>query len=136
MKKFTCIIATLLLTVQFTFSQEKYSRIKISNPNQQQINTIAIQGIELSCGVKHEGEDLILELNETELSNLETANVSYTLLIDDVSDFYSNRAQNTTHIRSVSSRSTLSNTDSNMSRSISSVVHDNIIQYYGSNDTT
>lgn len=135
MKNFTCIIAALLLTVQFTFSQEKYSRIKITNPSQQQILTIASQGIDLSCGVNHVGEDLILELSQSEINSLENANVQFRTEIENITEFYANRAQNSNHIRSASVESEQRSNHSNMlSRSISSVIKDNIIQYSGSSE--
>ncbi|MFC0604288.1 M14 family zinc carboxypeptidase [Winogradskyella pulchriflava] len=133
MRKTTYFITLLFFVVFNSYAQEKYSRIKISNPSQQQINTIASQGIELSCGVEHEGENIVIELSETELNNLQNANIPYTVEVDDVSEFYANRAQNTVHRRSRAPRADNSS-NTIMSKSISSVIQNNILQYSGSSE--
>jgi len=133
MRKITYFISLLFFVVFNSYAQENYSRIKISNPSQQVINTISANGIDLSCSAHHEHNELILELSQNDIDILVDNNIQYTTLINDVSLFYANRAQNTAHRRA---RKTPLNNNSNnfTSKSISSVVQDNIIQYYGSTE--
>ncbi len=133
MKKITYLVAVFILVLQTSFSQENHSRIKILNPNQQVINTIASNGIDLGCGAHHEHNELILELSQSDIDILVENNIQYTTIIDDVSTFYTNRAQNTTHRRTKKTPEK-NNGNSFISKSISSVVQDNIIQYYGSSE--
>ncbi|NNE32418.1 MAG: hypothetical protein HKN40_08620, partial [Winogradskyella sp.] len=85
MTKFTCLVALLFIVVQTSFSQEKYSRIKITNPSQQAVNAILSQGIDLSCGANHQGHELIVELSETEINKLNQNNIAFTIVQDDMS---------------------------------------------------
>lgn len=92
MNKITFTFLLLFTIVQTSFSQDKHSRIKISNPTERIVHTIAAQGIDLSCGSKNEDDNLIIELSETELQSLKKNNISYTVEIDDLTKFYANRA--------------------------------------------
>ncbi|WP_431107062.1 M14 family zinc carboxypeptidase [Winogradskyella poriferorum] len=133
MKKITYLTLLLFFVVINSYAQENYSRIKISNPSQQVINTIASNGIDLSCGAHHEHNELTLELSQSDIEILVENNIQYTTIIDDVSSFYTNRAQNTEHRRTKKTPES-NNSNSFISKSISSVVQDNIIQYYGSSE--
>jgi hypothetical protein len=133
MKKITYLTLLLFFIVINSYAQENYSRIKISNPSQQVINTIASNGIDLSCGAHHEHNELTLELSQSDIEILVENNIQYTTIIDDVSSFYTNRAQNTVHRRTKKTPES-NNSNSFISKSISSVVQDNIIQYYGSSE--
>uniref|UniRef100_UPI00262B50F7 M14 family zinc carboxypeptidase n=1 Tax=uncultured Psychroserpens sp. TaxID=255436 RepID=UPI00262B50F7 len=127
MKRITYLLLLLLFTAQHTFAQDKHSRIKISNPNQSTINTIASQGIDLSCGSKHEGEDLIIELSETEINSLIANNVSFTVEIDDLTRFYSKRAAR--DLPMARAQLAAAKASAAQRSSISNVIMDNIIQY-------
>lgn len=130
MKKITLTLTALMFVVsQYVVSQEKFSRIKITNPTEQTIHSVLSHGVELSCGTKHEGEDLILELSETEISNLQASNISFTVLIDNLSKFYAEDETYQPELHARNGESTV------MSRSsVSSVIKDNIIQYTGANE--
>ncbi|RYH72183.1 hypothetical protein EVU94_14045, partial [Flavobacteriaceae bacterium 144Ye] len=132
MKKNTFLIVLLITVIQFGFSQEKYSRVKIINPSEQTIKKIASEGIDLKCGSKHDHDDLIIEVSETEINKLDNNGISYRIEIDDLEKFYSERAikdlrKAKAELQAEKARSLLANSSQN--RSISSVVHDNIIQY-------
>ena len=134
MKKITYLVVLAILIVQTALSQDKHSRVKIINPTEQTIETIALQGIDLSCGSKHEGNDLIIELSDEEINKLELNNISFTVEIDDLTQFYSTRAEMDLPIAVAQLKaakiSAASNTTVSAQRSsISSVVLDNIIQY-------
>ena len=92
MKKITCLYVFLFMVVLNAFSQEKYSRVKIYNPNEKIIHAIATEGVDLKCGSAHEGEFLILELSETEIKNLKKKNIPFNIEIEDLEKFYSERA--------------------------------------------
>ncbi|APX99946.1 M14 family zinc carboxypeptidase [Lacinutrix venerupis] len=133
MKKITLLCVALFM-VAFSFSQEKYSRIKINHANQHIANTIALQGIDLNCGAKHEGEAISLDLSAKEINNLRANNVSFTVEIDDLQKFYSEKAK----IDLPKAKAELKNAQSraaaqsnNYKSSISNIVTNNIIQYTG-----
>ncbi|WP_169338368.1 M14 family zinc carboxypeptidase, partial [Psychroserpens burtonensis] len=131
MGKITNLLVLLLLVVQTTFAQDKQSRIKINNPSQRNVNTIASLGIDLSCGSKHEGEDLIIELSETEINSLRENNISFNIEIDDVTQFYVDRASRDLPKAKAQLNAAKASALNFSQRSISSVLQDNIIQYNG-----
>ena len=133
MKKITFTFLLIFTIVQTSFSQDKHSRIKINNPTERIVHTIAAQGIDLSCGSKNEDHNLIIELSETELKSLKKNNISYTVEIDDLTKFYANRAikdlpkaKAELSRQKAQAKSRISNTQN---RSVSTLIHDNIIQY-------
>lgn len=131
MGKITNLLVLILLVVQTTFAQDKQSRIKINNPNQNTINTIASQGIDLSCGAKHEDEDLIIEVSETEINSLRENNILFTIEIDDMTQFYVDRAARDLPRAKAQLNAAKSSALTFSQRSISSALQDNIIQYAG-----
>lgn len=94
MKKITSLFVLLLL-VQLSYSQDTHKRIKIANPPPYLQQLISDKGIDLSCGVNHEHDDLILELSEFDIKLLKDNNINYSILIDDLTKFYSERIENT-----------------------------------------
>jgi hypothetical protein len=132
MRKTTYFISLLFFVVLNSYAQENYSRIKILNPSQETINIIASNGIDLSCGSHHDHQELILELSQNDIDLLVEDNIQFSTIIDDVSSFYTQRAQSTAHRRTRAPKK--NKTNNIMSKSISSVVQDNIIQYYGSSE--
>lgn len=133
MRKITCLISLLFFVVVNSYGQESYSRIKILNPSQQTINTIALNGIDLSCGANHDHQELVLELSQNEIDALIEDNIQFSTLLEDVSEFYANRAQSTVHRRPKAPKIS-SNTNTIVAKSITSVMQNNIIQYYGSSE--
>lgn len=134
MNKITFITALLLFVVQLNFGQDKHSRIKISNPDQNTINIIASNGIDLSCGALHEHNSLTLELHEQEIEVLKNNNILFQVEIDDLTKFYSDRAKKEKLIPSSKIEVGQKNDQSLLKGSVSSVVQDNIIQYAGSSE--
>jgi hypothetical protein len=129
MRKITCLIVLLLLVVQTPYAQDKQSRIKINNPSQRTINKIASQGIDLSCGSKHEGEDLIIELSTSKIDVLKRNNINYTIEIDDMEKFYVERAQRDLPKANAQLAAAKASALQFQRSSVSNVVMDNIIQY-------
>ncbi|WP_019388073.1 immunoglobulin-like domain-containing protein, partial [Algibacter luteus] len=88
-------IFTLLVLLSFTFvfSQQNLSpkRISISNPSQTVIKKIKQAGIDLTCGPRFIENNLELELGSVELQELRKSGVQYTVLIDDLTTYYSQR---------------------------------------------
>ncbi len=134
MNKFTYVTVLLLLVAQFSFSQEKHSRIKLINPDQSTINKIASEGIDLSCGAKHEGNSLTIDVSQSEINSLRNKNIYFQVEIEDLQKFYSEKARidlpRAKAELEIEKARTLERRYSNANeRSISSVVQDNIIQY-------
>jgi hypothetical protein len=92
MKKFTFTLA-VLFNVLFIFSQQNNSpkRISIVNPSQSTIQNIQKAGVDLSCGPRFINNNLELELSYDEILALESRGVSYNILIDDLTMYYSQR---------------------------------------------
>ncbi|MFS4483587.1 M14 family zinc carboxypeptidase, partial [Hyunsoonleella sp. 2307UL5-6] len=92
MKKYT-ITFVLLLSVLFVFSQENNSpkRISIVNPSHNTIHKIQKAGIDLSCGPRFINNNLELELSYNEILVLQKSGISYNILIDDLTSYYSQR---------------------------------------------
>ncbi|NNC44869.1 MAG: T9SS type A sorting domain-containing protein [Winogradskyella sp.] len=131
MKNFT-YLAVLCLALNFSFAQEQYSRVKIPNPNEQTIRTIALQGIDFSCGAKRVGNDVIIELSETEINSLRQSNIPFSVEIENVQEFYQQRS-NSIELEEVN-RSESQQTLIASRASVSSIIKDNIIQYTGSSE--
>ena len=137
MKKLLPILL-ILLNVTFTFSQDIYKRIAISNPSSSLQKQISEKGIDLSCGAKHEHGKLVLELSEYELNLLKNSGISYSVEIGDLTKFYSERSERTRDeaVRNLEISKSLNKTkssskSSSTSKSVSSTVLDNFLEYVG-----
>ncbi|WGD34160.1 M14 family zinc carboxypeptidase [Olleya sp. YS] len=131
MKKITLLIV-IALTCTFSFSQEKFSKIKINNPDDATMRTLAEEGIDLTCGAGHDHDHLTLELADTEIDVLRNNNISYEVIIDDLTKFYAERARKDSQVKTSKQQSSqVNNTQSQARASVSSIIQDNIIQYTG-----
>ncbi|MCK8482118.1 M14 family zinc carboxypeptidase, partial [Psychroserpens algicola] len=92
MRKITCLIALLFIIVQTSFAQETYKRIRINSSDQMTIEKLDHLGIDLTCGVLIESNGIFMEIEDYQIQRLESENIAYTVLIDDVTKFYSDRA--------------------------------------------
>ena len=92
MRKITCLLVLLVLVVQNSFSQEIYKRVTINRIDDSVIEILDHNGIDMTCGAIFMDDKLQMELSETELQKLSNDGVSYTVLIDDLVQFYSDRA--------------------------------------------
>jgi chitodextrinase len=72
--------------------QISYKRISVSNPSESVIHELEDLGIDLSCGAVLKNNQLSLELFDYELELLTNQGINYTVLIDDLTKFYSERA--------------------------------------------
>ncbi|APY09410.1 hypothetical protein BWZ20_14325 [Winogradskyella sp. J14-2] len=136
MRKTTYFISLLFFVVFSAYAQENYTRIKILNPDQHTINTIASNGIDLSCGAHHEHNELILELSQGEVNLLAQDGISFITLIDDVSSFYKKRAkEGGPHIKHQHKHTDGKSKEIITEKSsVSNIVIDNIIQYSGEDE--
>ena len=77
----------------FVFSQQNTSpkRISIANPSQNTIQQIQKAGIDLTCGPRFINNNLELELGYDELLELQKNGITYQVLIDDLTNYYSQR---------------------------------------------
>jgi hypothetical protein len=129
MRNITCLIVLLFLVVQTSFAQEKYSRVKLSSPSHETVHDISALGIDFKCGSKHDGEDIIIELSETDINNLRQKNIPFSIEIDDMTQFYVDRATRDLPKAKAQLKAAQASALNFSQRSISSVIQDNIIQY-------
>lgn len=94
MRKITCLIAIFTIMLQYSFSQENHSRIKILNPSQETLNLLAEEGIDLRCGVKHVQNNLILDVSAHDKSLLQQFGITYSVEIDDLETYQSLKIEN------------------------------------------
>lgn len=92
MKKITLIALITILTINLSIAQENYKRILITNTSEETIHKLDHLGIDLTCGAILSHNSLQIELSESELNRIDTNNINYNVLINDLSKFYSERA--------------------------------------------
>lgn len=94
LKTTLCLIgAFILISAQCLRAQENYKRIKISGSGQAFINQLAETGVDLRCGAIFTDHDVQLEVSELELAEIQKSGLGYSVLIDDLTAFYAERAQ-------------------------------------------
>jgi len=96
--KTTSQLFILLFLSLITFAQqdatvEKYKRVSIPKTGADFLLRLAETGVDLHCGAIIEENSVQLELSESELQEVTTAGFSYHVLIDDLTSYYSERAQ-------------------------------------------
>ncbi|MEM5565564.1 hypothetical protein WNY78_10635, partial [Psychroserpens sp. AS72] len=92
MKKITYLLVLLLLVVQTSFAQDIYKRVTINRIDDSVVEILDSNGIDMTCGAMFIDDKLQIELSEAELQRLSNQGLSYTVLIDNLTEFYSNRA--------------------------------------------
>lgn len=135
------LLCIIFLTSISTYSQSTNKRVSISNPTKNVINKLDEAGIDLNCGVQFDGNNnMILELVPEELSRLDNKQVSYTILIEDLSKYYKERSEEFLPIakkeleelkKKSRENKEKSKEETSKSLSFNSVTVDNIIQYDG-----
>ncbi len=91
MKKITFVALLLLLVTQLTYAQETYKKVSITaTPNA--IQQLDDEGIDLTCGVIIRNNTMDIELTQYQLDKLTARGIPYTVLIEDMVAFYSQRA--------------------------------------------
>jgi len=141
--KLKLLTLVLIVNITLVFSQGEIQnksnakRIIINNPTEQVISELLKLGVDLRCGAVFEENTLKLELTSVELENLKRVGISYTVEIEDLTKFYSERAAAdlpiaqaqlaAEKVKTKLKQSVIAKTAS----SISSVVLDNYLQYYG-----
>lgn len=86
------LLLCVLVSFQTAFSQTNYQRIEIANPSNEVYQVLANVGADLDCGSHMHGDNLIVELADYEVEALRTQGISFEVLIDDMTTFYSQRA--------------------------------------------
>jgi hypothetical protein len=136
MRKITCFIALLFITVQISFSQDNHSKIRINNPNQSTLNTLVDQGFDLRCGVKHAENSLTLEVSNSEKQVLQQLGVSFSVEVENLEAFYGERATNnllqakqSIQLEKLQASTPTPNNSLQGRSSVSSTIIDNYLQY-------
>ena len=91
MKNIT-LVSLLLLVIQLSFSQQNYKRVIINSADESTIQQLDHLGIDLTCGALFNENSIQLELGQSELVRIENNDISYSVLIEDLSKFYRERA--------------------------------------------
>ncbi len=109
-------------------------RIKISNPTPNQLTLIATSGIDLKCGAEIFGNDLVLELTDSQVEIIQQQNISFTTLVEDTHAFY--KEQNEVELPKAKQKLNVLKSlsySNNETRSLSTTgtTISNIIQYEG-----
>ncbi|MBL86330.1 MAG: hypothetical protein CMO82_06695 [Winogradskyella sp.] len=132
MKKITLVLLwTLFTTTIFSQNSPTGKRISISNPTHDQLHLLKDSGVDLSCGANFSNNDLILELSDSMIGVLDSNNVSYTILINDLTAHFENvTAVELPLAKAELAQKKMSNTQ-NRALSISTATIDNLVQYEG-----
>ncbi len=132
MKKITLVLLwTLFTTTIFSQNSPTGKRISISNPTHDQLHLLKDSGVDLSCGANFSNNDLILELSDSMIGVLDSNNVSYTVLINDLTAHFENvTAVELPLAKAELAQKKMSNTQ-NRALSISTATIDNLVQYEG-----
>ena len=69
-----------------------YVRISINNSSDFTLNKLNDIGVDLTCGVTFDENQITLEVREDDLQDISDQGISYTVLINDMQKFYSERA--------------------------------------------
>lgn len=86
LKAITLVMA-LFVTIG-SFAQETAKRVEIDNVTPAMSKLLVENGVDLRCGVTHNHEHLVLELQPTELATLDRLNIPYEVVIDDLYTHY------------------------------------------------
>ena len=132
MKKITLTLFWMLfVTVLVSQNRPTGKRISISNPTHDQLHLLKDSGVDLSCGANFSNNDLILELSDSMIGVLDSNNVSYTILINDLTAHFENvTAVELPLAKAELAQKKMSNTQ-NRALSISTATIDNLVQYEG-----
>lgn len=84
---FSCVVFSSVVWSQ----APNYKRVMIAS-DEAVIHVLDSIGVDMECGVVYQNDSLQLELGENELLGLAEAGVKYTVLIDDLTEYYANRA--------------------------------------------
>ncbi len=147
-QKTLIFFTAIFLNSIFIFSQSTITesnsgkRIKINNPTNEIINKVLLSGIDLRCGAIHDHDALFLEVTSLEIDNLKKYNISYDIEIDNLTEFYAERAakdlpkalQELKLEKSKKKYSNKSAIQQKASSSISNVIVDSYLQYYGESE--
>jgi|GEM_PF-216313 len=131
MKKIKLLLAVCLCAAM-GFSQNPISkRIKINNPTRSQLLKVKDAGIDLSCGAVFTNNSLVLEVGEGELQLLDSQNLNYSVLIDDLIDHYRKKTEVELPLAKAQLQAKKLQRSTNKSLSTKSEAIDNFIQYEG-----
>ena len=83
----------LVASIQLGFTQENYKRVTINNVNEFIIHELQDIGLDLTCGTFFKNNQITVELFDHELDELDANGISYTVLIENMQKFYSERAK-------------------------------------------
>ncbi|WP_152611511.1 M14 family zinc carboxypeptidase, partial [Psychroserpens damuponensis] len=92
MKKTTYLFVLLFMVAQISLAQDIYKRVTINNIDATVVEILDNSGIDMTCGALFLDDKLQIELSEVELQSLSNQGVGYTVLIDNLTEFYSKRA--------------------------------------------
>ena len=92
MNKVSLTLTLFFVAIQLSFSQEIYKRVSIPITSQNTIHLLDDLGIDMTCGVSIVDNKLTIELNDYQLEEVTERGITYNVIIDDMTKFYSERA--------------------------------------------
>ena len=81
----------IFFTLSIIFSNQIYKEIRIDNPNHETIHSLNDNGLHIDHAHFSDGEYLIFVISEQELEIVNSLNISYQIMIDNVEEFYQSR---------------------------------------------
>ncbi|RZN79953.1 MAG: hypothetical protein EVB11_11980, partial [Winogradskyella sp.] len=131
MKRITLAILWAFFALAQTADSQTHQRIKVNALSHSQIHELAGIGIDLRCGAIINEEGVQLELSPYGIEKIKAANINYTVLVEDLNKYYSERAikdkESYFHIKD-------SKVGGSNTRSISNTILDNYLQYNECNE--
>ncbi|WP_438966366.1 M14 family zinc carboxypeptidase [Flavobacterium sp.] len=70
-----------------------YKRVKISKSIPNYFERLINSGVDMQCGATYNMDSVILELSENDLSSLTANGINYTVVVENLTQYYSERAQ-------------------------------------------
>ena len=81
----------IFFTFSLIFANQIYKEIRIDNPNHEIIHTLHDNGLHIDHAHFSDGEYLIFVISEQELEIINSLNINYQIMIDNVEEFYQSR---------------------------------------------
>jgi hypothetical protein len=90
MKRFTILLSALFFAMTLLAQTPKYSKVKVY-VNEFQLTELATAGIDITEGFIKKGVFLVSDFSEAEIEKINSLNLNYEILIDDVVKYYQER---------------------------------------------
>lgn len=90
MKRLTILLSALLFAISLFAQSPKYSKVKV-HANEFELTELAAAGIDITEGFMKKGAFLVSDFSEAEIEKINSLNLDYEILVDDVVKYYQDR---------------------------------------------